>query len=106
MPDHPKTYKAALQREKGKPFEIIDVDYKDPKQGQVVVKVLACGGELGIPFSSTVNEPRLIIACQLAVCRSDEILRDEVMPVLPRIPGHEVCLSFALSRETRYKTHC
>merc|ERR1712071_152936 len=33
----------------------------------VVVKVLACG-----------------------VCRSDEIVKDEVMPVLPRIPGHEI----------------
>jgi D-arabinose 1-dehydrogenase-like Zn-dependent alcohol dehydrogenase len=41
----PKTYKALLQREKGKPFEMIDVEMKEPKPSQVVVKVLACGGE-------------------------------------------------------------
>jgi len=41
----PKTYKALRQTEKGKPFDLIDVEMKQPQAGQVVVKVLACGGE-------------------------------------------------------------
>jgi hypothetical protein len=41
----PKTYKALQQKEKGKPFEMIDVDLEEPKAGYLVVKVLACGGE-------------------------------------------------------------
>jgi D-arabinose 1-dehydrogenase-like Zn-dependent alcohol dehydrogenase len=40
----PKTYKALQQKEKGKPFEMIDVEMKQPEKRQVVVKVLACGG--------------------------------------------------------------
>lgn len=40
----PKTYKAVQQKEKGKPFEMIDVEMKEPGKRQVVVKVLACGG--------------------------------------------------------------
>jgi len=42
----PKTYKALRQTEKGKPFDLIDVEMKQPQAGQVVVKVLACGGEI------------------------------------------------------------
>jgi hypothetical protein len=42
----PKTYKALQQKEKGKPFEMIDVEMKQPEKRQVVVKVLACGGTL------------------------------------------------------------
>ena len=41
----PKSYKALQQKEKGKPFDLIDVELKEPKEGYVVVKVLACGGE-------------------------------------------------------------
>ncbi|KAG7531632.1 hypothetical protein FFLO_04216 [Filobasidium floriforme] len=63
----PKTYKALQQKEKGKPFEMIDVEMKQPEKRQVVVKVLACG-----------------------VCRSDDLVKEEMMPVLPRIPGHEI----------------
>lgn len=63
----PKTYKAALQKEAGKPFEFIDVEMKEPGPGKVLVKVLACG-----------------------VCHSDSIVKDQIMPVLPRVPGHEI----------------
>jgi hypothetical protein len=35
----PKTYKAALQKEAGKPFEFIDVEMKEPGPGKVLVKV-------------------------------------------------------------------
>jgi Zn-dependent alcohol dehydrogenase len=48
MSSIPKTYKAQIQKEKGKPFELIDVDYKEPKSNQVVVKVLACGQYLSL----------------------------------------------------------
>jgi len=41
----PKSYKALQQKEKGKPFDLIDVELKEPKEGYVVVKVLACGGK-------------------------------------------------------------
>lgn len=40
----PKTYKALQQKEKGKPFELIEVEMKQPEKRQIVVKVLACGG--------------------------------------------------------------
>lgn len=63
----PKTYKAAVQHKAGTPFDFTDVDVKEPEANQVFVKVLACG-----------------------VCHSDMIVKDEVMPVLPRVPGHEV----------------
>lgn len=67
MSNIPKTYKAARQIKKGEPFQLVDIDYKEPKSTQVIVKVLACG-----------------------VCRSDDIVKEEIMPVLPRIPGHEI----------------
>ncbi|GHJ85665.1 hypothetical protein NliqN6_2067 [Naganishia liquefaciens] len=63
----PKTYTAAVQKEAGKPFEFVDVEMKEPGAGKVLVKVLACG-----------------------VCHSDSIVKNEIMPVLPRIPGHEI----------------
>lgn len=63
----PKTYKAALQKEVGKPFEFIDVEMKEPGPGKVICKVLACG-----------------------VCHSDSVVKNQIMPVLPRIPGHEI----------------
>ncbi|BGP26898.1 alcohol dehydrogenase [Rhodotorula toruloides] len=73
-PNLPKTYRAAFVVEKGKPLEIRDasrpplVEYKSPKSGHIVVKVLASG-----------------------VCHSDSIVVDQVMPTgLPRVPGHEI----------------
>ncbi|BGO94396.1 hypothetical protein JCM10020v2_006099 [Rhodotorula toruloides] len=67
-PNLPKTYRAAFVVEKGKPLEIRDVEYKSPKSGHIVVKVLASG-----------------------VCHSDSIVVDQAMPTgLPRVPGHEI----------------
>jgi len=64
----PKTYKAAQITKKGGSFELVDVDWKDPVEGQVAVKVIACG-----------------------VCHSDSIVKEQHMPTgLPRIPGHEI----------------
>ncbi|EPQ59087.1 GroES-like protein [Gloeophyllum trabeum ATCC 11539] len=63
----PKTYKAAAVTKKSA-LELIDVPWKDPAAGQVVVKVEACG-----------------------VCRSDDLVVNQLMPAgLPRIPGHEI----------------
>ncbi|KZT02816.1 GroES-like protein [Laetiporus sulphureus 93-53] len=66
---HPKTYKAYGFTEKGGPLEQIIFDWKDPQQGEIVVKVLACG-----------------------VCASDEIAKHQGMPQVtyPIVPGHEI----------------
>ncbi|GAA5936274.1 uncharacterized protein JCM15063_002766 [Sporobolomyces koalae] len=65
---HPSSYKAAQIKEKGGKFEIVSVDWKEPKEGQVVVKVLASG-----------------------VCHSDSATVHQIIPGgLPRIPGHEI----------------
>lgn len=65
---HPETYKAAVVVAKGEPFQIQDIEWKDPTEHQIVVKVLACG-----------------------VCHSDSAVVLQHMPVpLPRIPGHEI----------------
>ncbi|KAG8530541.1 uncharacterized protein KY384_005044 [Bacidia gigantensis] len=42
-PEVPKTHKAAVFKEAGKPLVIEDVETPQPKEGQVLVKVLACG---------------------------------------------------------------
>jgi D-arabinose 1-dehydrogenase-like Zn-dependent alcohol dehydrogenase len=39
----PKSYTAYAVTKKGGTLERITVDWKEPKDGQVVVKVLACG---------------------------------------------------------------
>ncbi|TFK50270.1 GroES-like protein [Heliocybe sulcata] len=63
----PKSYRAVAVTSAGK-LELIDVDWKDPQPGQVVVKVNACG-----------------------ICRSDEMVVEQSWPSpLPRIPGHEI----------------
>lgn len=51
------------------PFEVVERDVPEPKQGQVLVKVEACG-----------------------MCHSDAFVRAAAFPgiALPRIPGHEV----------------
>ncbi|KDQ64324.1 hypothetical protein JAAARDRAFT_27950 [Jaapia argillacea MUCL 33604] len=68
MSTQPKTYKAAVVTKAHAPFELLDIPWKDPQQGQVVVKVLACG-----------------------VCHSDHAVVSQGMPTgLPRIPGHEI----------------
>lgn len=40
---HPASYKAAQISEKGGKFEVVDVAWKDPAEGEIVVKVLASG---------------------------------------------------------------
>lgn len=51
------------------PFEVVERDVPEPRQGQVLVKVEACG-----------------------MCHSDAFVRAAAFPgiALPRIPGHEV----------------
>lgn len=40
---HPKAYKAYAFLEKGGDLHPIDVEWKDPQVGEIVIKVLACG---------------------------------------------------------------
>ena len=42
-PSIPKTHKAAMFKEKGGPLHIEEIETKMPKEGEVLVKVLACG---------------------------------------------------------------
>ena len=42
-PQIPKTHKAALFKEKGGPLHVEQVETKLPQEGEVLVKVLACG---------------------------------------------------------------
>lgn len=61
--------KAAVVHAKGAPFQIEEVELKDPKFGEVLVKVTACG-----------------------VCHTDEVARQQIIPVpLPAVFGHEGC---------------
>lgn len=39
----PKTYKAAIFKEKGAPLTLEDVELKHPGAGEILVKVEACG---------------------------------------------------------------
>lgn len=60
---------AALIEEKGEPFKICELELQPPKQGEVLVKVAACG-----------------------VCHTDEVARQQIIPVpLPAVFGHEGC---------------
>ena len=60
---------AALIEKPGEPFQITDLELQDPKQGEVLVKVAACG-----------------------VCHTDEVARQQIIPVpLPAVFGHEGC---------------
>ncbi len=42
-PQIPKTHKAAMFTEKGGPLHIKEIETKMPQEGEVLVKVLACG---------------------------------------------------------------
>ncbi len=42
-PQIPKTHKAAMFKEKGGPLVIEEVETKQPQDGEVLVKVQACG---------------------------------------------------------------
>lgn len=68
MPSLPKTYKALYVDKPDAPWVLRDVELKHPEQGQVLVKVLACG-----------------------VCYSDlEVMKGNMGDVFPRVPGHEI----------------
>ncbi|PTX61816.1 aryl-alcohol dehydrogenase [Melghirimyces profundicolus] len=59
--------KAAVTAEKGKPFSVEQVQLEDPKEGEVLVKIVASG-----------------------TCHTDMIARDQEYPVpLPAVLGHE-----------------
>ena len=42
-PSLPKSYKAAIFKEKGAPLTIEEVELKHPGEGEILIKVLACG---------------------------------------------------------------
>lgn len=61
--------KAAVIEEKGQEFNIVDMDLADPKEGEVLVKIAACG-----------------------VCHTDDVARNQLIEVpLPAVFGHEGC---------------
>ena len=42
-PEIPKTHKAAIFKDKGKPLVIEDVETRQPQKGEVLIKALATG---------------------------------------------------------------
>lgn len=42
-PQIPKTHKAAMFKEKGGPIVVEEIETKQPQEGEVLVKVEACG---------------------------------------------------------------
>ena len=42
-PQIPKTHKAAMFKEKGGPIVVEEIETKQPQEGEVLVKVQACG---------------------------------------------------------------
>lgn len=67
MPSLPKTYKAAIFEAANQPLTIKDIELKHPEEGQILVKVEACG-----------------------VCHTDAVVGSGNYGELPRIPGHEM----------------
>ncbi|KAI9678912.1 MAG: hypothetical protein M1829_001897 [Trizodia sp. TS-e1964] len=64
----PQTYKAAVFEKVKGGLTIKDLPMKEPKQGEVLIKVLACG-----------------------VCHSDSMLEEGIFgDLFPRVPGHEI----------------
>ncbi|THG94804.1 hypothetical protein EW026_g6732 [Hermanssonia centrifuga] len=65
---HPNSYIAYRFEELGGQLKRAEIAWKDPEEGQIVAKVLACG-----------------------VCASDEVVKYQGIPTgFPRIPGHEI----------------
>jgi Zn-dependent alcohol dehydrogenase len=56
----PKSYTAYAFKAKGGNLEKISVDWKDPQQGEIIVKVIACG------VCARCALPRTRLACRLA----------------------------------------
>lgn len=67
MSSLPKTYKAAVFEKTGQPLTFKDIELKHPEDGQILVKVEACG-----------------------VCHSDAHVQAGAFGPLPRVPGHEI----------------
>ncbi|EGE05431.1 alcohol dehydrogenase [Trichophyton mentagrophytes] len=66
--DIPKTFKQAIFKEKGAPLVLEEVPMTPPGNGEVLVKVQACG-----------------------VCHSDVFVQNDGLGAgLPRVPGHEI----------------
>lgn len=42
-PQIPKTHKAAMFKEKGGPIVVEEIETKQPQEGEVLIKVQACG---------------------------------------------------------------
>lgn len=64
----PKTHKAAMFKEKGGPIVVEEIETKQPEEGEVLIKVEACG-----------------------VCHSELVVQQALFGTpFPRIPGHEV----------------
>ncbi|KAK5071358.1 hypothetical protein LTR70_010621 [Exophiala xenobiotica] len=79
----PKTYKVGVFKEQGKPLTFEERELKLPEDGQVLVKVLACG-----------------------VCHSDSMVRIGAFGNgFPIVPGHEIIGEIAAipSSEKRWK---
>ena len=61
--------KAAVVHAKGEPFQIEEVELAEPKFGEILVKIVACG-----------------------ICHTDEVVQQQFIPVpLPAVLGHEGC---------------
>jgi len=67
-PQLPKMHKAAMFKEKGGPLVIEEVETKPPVEGEILVKVIACG-----------------------ICHTDSNVQEAVFGnSFPFIPGHEI----------------
>lgn len=88
-PQHPKTFKAWAYLKSGGGLTQIDLEWKDPQPGEIVVKVLACGicGRYDYDVASSVG-------LYMTNMDSDELVRVQPQyfhPVqYPRVPGHEI----------------
>ncbi|KAI9687903.1 MAG: hypothetical protein M1822_001985 [Bathelium mastoideum] len=63
----PRTYRAAVVEQADGPFALRDIPLEAPKEGFILIKVLACG-----------------------VCHADSLVYQAKFSALPRIPGHEI----------------
>lgn len=76
----PKTYKAAVIEKVDTPLVFQDRPLEAPKEGQILVKVLACG-----------------------VCHSDSVVVKGLFAPPPRVPGHEIIGEVAAVPSTEKK---
>ena len=85
---HPQSYSAYAFTQKNGPLEKVTLPWKDPKENQVVIKVLGCG-VCHRYVSSFVFSYFFFNLC--APSSSDAGVQKERFSVkLPRVPGHEI----------------